>query len=424
MTDRGALIHGDSLRLRVVVAVALALFIVAAAVGAWRKEVTRGFDERAHLSYVAELQERPHGVRLDQLRMLDAKTFKFTATPSYINHAAPYYRMLAVIGPRIEGNPNSLMAHRAINVAIGAAAMALMLATGLALARSTEEALIVTIALLGIPFAAGLAGSVNNDNLAFLGGALTLFGGQRFVAERKARDLAIAGIGLIIAGAAKLTALMLCGGFLGALLLAAAWLGWLRPRHVLIGAIALLLAVLPAFDLWLTYGSVAPETPGQTALLLSGAHRAGWDHQPRLAPLAYLGQFLRSFLAGWHPLLGQRSGLQSAMLALPLLTFALGIAGTALALRSLVRKTSDPLTIMVVAAAAATAATLGVHIGFSYQRHLATGWLMDAYPRYYLPLILLVPLATLVLLRQLTGRPAQLVAGFLLLSPIVFRLLG
>ena len=112
------------------------------------------------------------------------------------------------------------------------------------------------------------------------------------------------------------------------------------------------------------------------------------------------------------------------MLAFPLLTVALGIAGVALALRALVRKDADLLDTMVAAAAVATFATLAVHIAFSYQRHLATGWLMDAYPRYYLPLILLVPLASLVLLRGLSGRPAQALAAFLLLSPILFRLLG
>ena len=41
---------------------------------------------------------------------------------------------------------------------------------------------------------------------------------------------------------------------------------------------------------------------------------------------------------------------------------------------------------VVIAGTLALAATLAIHVGYSYSRHLATGWLLDAYPRYYRPL--------------------------------------
>jgi hypothetical protein len=50
---------------------------------------------------------------------------------------------------------------------------------------------------------------------------------------------------------------------------------------------------------------------------------------------------------------------------------------------------------------------------------------MDAYPRYYLPLAAVVPLACLSLLAAVESmRMRQLLVGFLVAGPIVFRLLG
>ena len=68
---------------------------------------------------------------------------------------------------------------------------------------------------------------------------------------------------------------------------------------------------------------------------------------------------------------------------------------------------------------------LPIHIAFSYGRHLETGWLMDAYPRYYLPLIAIVPLACLSLADAIDW-PAlrRALIAFLILGPILFRLFG
>ena len=63
-------------------------------------------------------------------------------------------------------------------------------------------------------------------------------------------------------------------------------------------------------------------------------------------------------------------------------------------------------------------------VGF-FVFHVATGFLMEAYPRYYLPLAAIIPLAAVSLLAAIE-RPrirAALVA-FLIAGPILFRLLG
>lgn len=79
----------------------------------------------------------------------------------------------------------------------------------------------------------------------------------------------------------------------------------------------------------------------------------------------------------------------------------------------------------MIAGALALALTFTLHVRHSYADHLATGWLMEAYPRYYLPLVAIVPLAGLSLtgaIRSPRWRVGLL--AFLIAGPIVFRLLG
>jgi hypothetical protein len=73
----------------------------------------------------------------------------------------------------------------------------------------------------------------------------------------------------------------------------------------------------------------------------------------------------------------------------------------------------------------AFAGTFVIHGVFSYRLHTEFGWLTSAYPRYYLPLAALMPLAGLSLLdaiKQPSARTKLLV--FLIAGPMVFRLLG
>lgn len=202
---------GKSFNPRLISVLLLLVFIFSASFAAARKDVTKGFDELAHISYVAELQATPGGVRLEKLRMLDPASFQFTEAASYLNHPSLYYRGLAVVGPPIEGRPASVLWHRLINVAIVTVALGLLFALSHSIARSSLETLILTVPMFCIPFLAALAGSVNNDNLGFLSGALVLFGSWRFVTTNRTSDLGIALLGVVVAGAAKLTAVMLCG---------------------------------------------------------------------------------------------------------------------------------------------------------------------------------------------------------------------
>ena len=125
------------------------------------------------------------------------------------------------------------------------------------------------------------------------------------------------------------------------------------------------------------------------------------------------------------PTLAARSAFNYAMLAIPVAAIGCALAGVAVSSRRLWRRTDTALDVVVCAGALALIATFAVHIGYSYQRHLATGWLMDAYPRYYLPLIAIVPLAGLSLVAGIAHpRWRAALLAFLMAGPVLFRLLG
>src|SRR6185312_6659454 len=114
-------------------AVVLALFVAAASMSALHKGVTRGFDELAHVSYVAAVQSRATlWPDLRTLRMLDAAQFDVTATPNYLNHPPFYYDLMALLTPRLERHPDAVIVARLWNVALATAGLAALLAIGLA----------------------------------------------------------------------------------------------------------------------------------------------------------------------------------------------------------------------------------------------------------------------------------------------------
>src|ERR1700735_5191992 len=174
-----------NLRIFVVV---LLLFTIAASISAMRKDVTQGFDEVAHASYIAHLQSSGETwPAFGTMRMLDPSTFRSTSETNYLNHPSPYYLLLARLGPSLEGNPQAIVVHRLFNVVLATIGLAALMAIGLfaGLPRTTFYAYIVPIAC--IPVLVPVAGAVSNDNAAFAGGAVaTLAAFQLLVTGRRA----------------------------------------------------------------------------------------------------------------------------------------------------------------------------------------------------------------------------------------------
>jgi hypothetical protein len=406
----------------------LVLFVVTATLSAARKDVTRGydFDEAAHASYIAHIQHSGSlWPVLEDMRMLDTSSFQFTAEPNYLNHPSPYYALLALMGPKLEGHPKAIMVYRLFNVALAAIGLAALLAIGLVagLPRITLYAYVVPLA--AIPVLAPLAGSVNNDNAAFAGGAIAMLGAWQLISTGSRTWLLPALGGVVIASWAKLTGLMLAGGMICSVLLWLSWRGRLQVRWLVPIAIAALLAAVPFIVFMAHYGNPAPNTLGQITNLQANAHAAGWDVAPRMSPVSYAVFFVLTFISEWLPVLAPRNAFNYAALAIPVGAALCAFVGLAMSVRRIARGHEGPLDVVVVAGAFAFMATFVVHGLFSYQRHIEFGWLMDAYPRYYLPLAALIPLAGISLLTAIkTPRARALLAGFLIAGPIVFRLVG
>lgn len=405
---------------------ALLLVVITGSFCALCKDVKRGFDELAHASYVAYIQHtgtmRP---ALDSMVMLDPANFEFTTRANYLNHPAPYYALLATLGPRLEHHPDAILIDRLFNVAIVAAGFAALVMVGLAARLPPPAFYAYVVPLVCMPVLLPLAGSINPDNAAFAGGAIALLGAWQLIATEHRGWLCAVLMGFIIAAWAKLTGLLLVGGFLCGVF------GWMHVRGLFerwwlipIAAV-ILLASAPYISFTIHYGSPAPDTAAQAAMLEHAAHAAGWDRTRAMSRLAYALYFVVTFTMEWMPSLFPRTTLNYAALVLPIGGVLCAAAGIVASIVRIVQRSETSLDVIVSAGAFAFVATFMIHAVFSYERYAAIGWLMDAYPRYYLPLAAIIPLAGLSLLNAVKPKRDRLVlTAFLIIGPIVFRIAG
>jgi hypothetical protein len=229
----------------------------------------------------------------------------------------------------------------------------------------------------------------------------------------------------MIAAASKLTGLMLSGGFLAALLVLMTMKRPANKIDIAIVAVSLIAAAAPYIVFALQYGSPAPNTPAQIDLLRNGANVAGWDTEPRMGPVDYTIVFLKKFLLEWMPSLRPRNSLQQALVIFPGVTVVLAALGAMLSLRSFLTDRSGNSDPIVLAGMLATIATLAIHIMFSYQRHLQTGWMMDTYPRYYLPVIAIIPMAAITFANAIQSSRARTgILSFLIAGSLIFGVFG
>jgi amino acid permease len=113
------------------------------------------------------------------------------------------------------------------------------------------------------------------------------------------------------------------------------------------------------------------------------------------------------------------------MLAVPIAALGCALAGFFVSLRRLSKQRETALDVLVICGMVTIVATFAIHIGYSYPRHVATGFLMEAYPRYYLPLAAIIPLAAVSLLAAIERpRIRAALTSFLIAGPILFRLLA
>jgi hypothetical protein len=155
------------------------------------------------------------------------------------------------------------------------------------------------------------------------------------------------------------------------------------------------------------------------------AQAAGWHSADRMSPAAYAVHFVSEFVRGWMPTLMSRNALNYAALVIPVAAALCAFAGLVVSAQRIARGNEGPIDIVVAAGALAFTGMFVIHGIYSYELHVAFGWMVGAYPRYYLPLVALVPLAGLSLLAAIKQpRTRAMLTGFLIASPMVFRLLA
>jgi hypothetical protein len=404
----------------------LALFALACAVSAGHRSITTGFDETQHISYIAQIKATGNPwPAFDSLRLINPQTFKFTTNPNFLDHPPVYYAILAAIGPQLEGHPRALFDYRLLNVAVAAIALAALLMIALDAQFSRPEFWVLAVQLALIPVLVQIAAAVTNDNMAFLGGSLATLGAWRTVATGSRRWLTCALGGVIVAAWAKLTGLVLTAPMLSAIVAYMIWrkhapLTWLAAATV-----AFLVAAAPYFIYLLQYGNPVPPTQALLGFVADGVHNFGWANLPRKSFAGYLMYFSGEFIANWMPTLANRSTFQYSMLAIPLATLLCAAVGMAMSVRRIWRREETKLDVIVIAGALGLATNLPFHVGYNYSYYLASGWLGGAYPRYYLPLAAIIPLAGLSLAAAI-GEPRwrAAVLTFLIAGPVVFRIFG
>lgn len=413
--------------LKLVKAAILCLFLIAAISRAAVKDITGGFDEVAHVSYVAHLQKSGDvWPDLTTMRLIDPVNFNFGDLPNYLNHPSPYYWLLARLGPTVENNPASLLFLRAVNVGFVALGLAALLLLGKQPDRSRLEEYGLYVPLFAIPVLAHLAGAVNNDNLAFLGGAVAFLAAQRLLQTREDKWLVAALLFGMIASLAKLTALLLVGGLVAGVLTFMIWRGRHKTWWIAAAAVAALIAASPYLALWAQYGGPAPDTPGQILLLKSTAPQdIGWENAPRLSFPGYAAAFAKAFIVQWVPTPAERNMLHYAMLVAPVFAIACAVAGFYVSVRRIARREEQSADVLVAVGFVFLLFTLACHLVFSYRHHVVYAYVADAYPRYYLPLGAVVPLAGLSLLSAIRApRRREALNVMLIAAPLALMFFG
>ena len=334
-------------------------------------------DEQGHISYALHLtQFRSFFPALSDMRLYDFAANVWSREPNFINHPPLSHHLLNLFSDFDPFGHGARMASISF-FALGFATIIYALhRTGmfsnLGLAAVTMFCVLLKVQRFGETF--------SNDSVAFLGGGLAFLSAvllwKKDLSNRALHAaLALGALGTALCIAAKLNAAILTGVFILVILASfalherASFVRISKPLLLLSAALCLA-AALPYLVFVQEFGTPAPDTPGQIKMLSDNL-----DGQ-RLGFAAYLFQSLIVAL--------QNAG-KDAFITYAI--FAAVAAGAAQLISFRRQAGAFPLQPFAQAALAATALTLALHLGFSFQRHLQYGWQPELFPRYYFPLL-------------------------------------
>lgn len=329
-------------------------------------------DEWAHLSYVDEIAS---GDRLIP-DYAGSRILPGEARGNYLNHPPLYYSVLGLAGRAFGWNAIAdHQNYRAMSAGMAALGIFFWMLAGRALGMPVPWLVAMAAATNAIPMVPFLAGSINNDNLAYLGVAIAFYGLVR-LGDRPRLAPYIGALGVLVVFLSKATAaLFLCVFFvIWALPRIRHASSLLRTWHMLAAATI----VACASGVYYLYAIVAFGSPFPNAMELYPAN-------PPADPMSFwsfAAEFTRQ-MVGRLPTITSHASLAPlddgwdwafwAMLAAPLLAWPLGA----------MRHRRSPDAWMTHAFMLALGVTVLVHVVVVWRGHLAAGVLSGMQPRYY-----------------------------------------
>ena len=163
-------------------------------------------DTIAHLSYIASIHEDPTLFpKFEDMYMItNAKA------GNYLSHPPLYYMLMDTVYDPDIPFPNNMDRFRSLNIALFFATLVLLAYLGLEAKLDILGDFVYLSLLISIPMHAYLGSSLNNDNLALLGGLLFLIGLLKLIKQQYSlTSYFILGLGGFLAYFGKLTAAMM-----------------------------------------------------------------------------------------------------------------------------------------------------------------------------------------------------------------------
>jgi hypothetical protein len=335
-------------------------------------------DEWAHITYVHETTTGPNLLPdYKQSRILHAGK-----TRNYLGHPPLYYSLLGVAGRAFSLDAEAdYRVFRAISAGFVALGLALWLLIARLLGFKLSPATALVLSVCAVPMFPYLAGSINNDNLAYLAVAIAFLGLAGL--DRWPRIAwYIGAIGLGMALLAKGTAglfLVLVFGMWFLATVTGSSRRMLLNRHFFIAILGLTLAVGGYYAFaYLHYGAFLPT---------SGTLRAGMA--PPAEPMAFAA-FLREFvfeMARHFTMIVDHAPVAPLGTTGKWLCFAsIGLQAVAFfgSISARWRGSAGRLAAIIVVA---STATLAVHIAITWEAYLRLGGIYSTQPRYYFYLL-------------------------------------
>lgn len=360
---------------------ALVLFILQSLYFARNNKFEYPPDEIRHLSYICHLKTTHQFFPDYENFHIYSRSGKESKRPNKLAHPPFYYHLMKFFAPE---NPADIMRSfrelRYINIIISSIGIIICFFIGFRLDLSLSFHILYSLSLISVPMLSYLAGAVNNDNLAFVGGSISLLGGIYLLEDRKIAFYLL-GIGILISLLTKATAGIQVMIFL--IIIMGYWI-WSDKRfnfsiHMIFLIFSIFLPILYYILVKLQYGTFFPS--GQGSINIPSQY---------LKTVEYINHF---FFRLWHSFTGIHShhsiGKYSIFANYPyLIVLILAIfALFFIRKRSLLLKINKNIFSVVKIGFISLILFMIVHFIEVYTTHLRTGYPGGIQARYYFPLV-------------------------------------